>query len=121
MRNADSYFCIGSTHDVCQDYAISSPDRLRAIISDGCSSAPDTDFGSRLLVKAKERNFYENDDSIILSARNSADAIGLHDITLTATLLSQDCAPRGAHIERRDSQKSWPHNTGDRGGSPASF
>lgn len=92
MKNADSYFCIGSTHEVCQDYASSSPDKLRAIISDGCSSAPDTDFGSRLLVKAKEKMFFDDfeqgESLAIFAAHGAACHIGLNDVALTATLLT---------------------------------
>jgi hypothetical protein len=48
---ADSYFEIGSTHLVCQDYAITyaSDDIAYAIISDGCTSSQDTDTGARIL------------------------------------------------------------------------
>lgn len=48
---ADSYFEIGSTHLVCQDYAITyaSDDIAYAIISDGCTSSPNTDIGSRII------------------------------------------------------------------------
>jgi len=50
--NVDSYFAIGKTHVVCQDYArsgITSNGRLYAIASDGCSCSPDSDFGARFL------------------------------------------------------------------------
>ena len=67
--NADSAFQMGSTHVVCQDYAVAGACvaaahtggaeaarcRPYVILSDGCSSSPDTDVGARLLVKAAER------------------------------------------------------------------
>lgn len=72
--NADSAFQIGSSHAVCQDYAVAGARAADAgereggeaaaaggdglpfvILSDGCSSSPDTDVGARLLVKAAER------------------------------------------------------------------
>ena len=66
--NADSAFQIGASHAVCQDYslagacppaALSGAPGPRAspyvILSDGCSSSPDTDVGARLLVRAAER------------------------------------------------------------------
>jgi hypothetical protein len=66
--NADGAFQIGSAHAVCQDYALagSCPPEAHAgglgpgaspyvILSDGCSSSPDTDIGARLMVKAAER------------------------------------------------------------------
>jgi hypothetical protein len=52
--NVDSFFSIGSTHKVCQDYVIHGKDQNGSpyvILSDGCSSAPDTDFGARILCK----------------------------------------------------------------------
>src|SRR5215203_4504743 len=66
--NADSAFQMGSNHAVCQDYAVAgacaatahadgawAPRGPYVILSDGCSSSPDTDTGARLLVKAAER------------------------------------------------------------------
>lgn len=58
--NSDVAFRIGSTHQVCQDYGRSGSvvfgDKAchYAIVSDGCSSSPDTDIGSRLMVLAAE-------------------------------------------------------------------
>lgn len=48
---SDSYFEIGSTHLVCQDYAISyaNDDIAYAIVSDGCTSSPNTDIGARIV------------------------------------------------------------------------
>ena len=52
--NADSAFTIGTTHSICQDYAIAVNDGTTsyAIISDGCSTSKNTDIGARLLVQA---------------------------------------------------------------------
>ena len=47
------YFAIGKQHKVCQDYALS--DTKCIIVSDGCSSAKDTDIGSRLWSIAAKR------------------------------------------------------------------
>ena len=67
--NADCAFRVGSTHAVCQDYAVAgacaaggagAPCRPYVILSDGCSSSPDTDTGARLLVKAAERLLRES-------------------------------------------------------------
>lgn len=88
--NADSAFQIGSTHVVCQDYAVagecadgtcvdgahapsaSAPCRPYVILSDGCSSSPDTDVGARLLVKAAERLLRES------GVQPAEDVAGLH-------------------------------------------
>jgi serine/threonine protein phosphatase PrpC len=51
--NADSTINIGSTHTLCQDYAIARNEYV--ILADGCSSSPDTDIGARLLVKALDQ------------------------------------------------------------------
>ena len=50
---ADSVFAIGSTHEVCQDYAThwQTETKAFAIVCDGCSSSPKTDVGARLLAE----------------------------------------------------------------------
>lgn len=62
--NADSVYHIGSSHAVCQDYALAGADTEGlgpyAILSDGCSSSPDTDIGARLLARAAERALLES-------------------------------------------------------------
>jgi len=51
---ADAHFVMGSTHAVCQDYALAGRTGTRwvALVCDGCSSSPDTDFGARVLARA---------------------------------------------------------------------
>ncbi len=52
----DSLFVIGSTHQVCQDYSLTSEDLPEwpcfALLSDGCSSSKNTDVGARMIVLA---------------------------------------------------------------------
>jgi hypothetical protein len=54
----DSFFQQGTTHEVCEDYALHG--NGYAIISDGCSNGGgpriDTDWGSRILCKAAEQH-----------------------------------------------------------------
>ena len=53
--HSDSFFTGCRAHNVCQDYARAGKTpsgRVYAIVSDGCSSSPDTDFGARLLTAA---------------------------------------------------------------------
>lgn len=57
--NADHYFEIGSSHRVCQDYALSGvfmPEELDdlayAIVSDGCSGAAHSEIGAQILCHA---------------------------------------------------------------------
>lgn len=55
--SVDSFFSIGSTHDICQDYALSRKQNnlVYGVISDGCSTAKDSDIGSRILCKLAEK------------------------------------------------------------------
>lgn len=97
--NKDSFFKIGSTHNICQDYAISGRDEHYkvdyAIISDGCSGAEDTDIGSRLVSLIAKQNislsthsnlFFENVISDLKSSCNDSSLI-LSEDCLHATLL----------------------------------
>lgn len=105
----DSFFKIGTTHAVCQDYARTGKRAFRggpkeevyAIISDGCSSAHDSDFGARLLTMAAEPCVYKPLDadgfghSVIGKAQSFAGAMGLPIQALNATLMV-------AHVERNN-------------------
>jgi len=59
--NADSYFEIGTSHRVCEDYAlhgIVKTDRgplAYGIVSDGCSSGVNTDVGARIIAHETRR------------------------------------------------------------------
>jgi hypothetical protein len=56
--NADHSFQIGNSHTICEDYAISGlveNGGAYAIVSDGCSSSTDTDFGSRVLALSTKK------------------------------------------------------------------
>lgn len=95
MKNADSFFAIGSTHEICQDYVISNPDKLYTILADGCSTAKDTDIGARLLVKTEEQNLDKgcpmcgaDYKKIIFQAEANAKVLGLDKNCLHATLLT---------------------------------
>jgi hypothetical protein len=100
--NSDCHFWIGSTHDVCQDYAAAGARESAAgefpfaVVSDGCSSSPKTDWGARILVDAAEKWLAKYAIvspmetlayDIMLPAREKAKAIGLPNHALDATLL----------------------------------
>lgn len=96
IMNADVFFTMGSTHKICQDYAVSHSDEKFpfAILSDGCSSAIDTDFGSRLLVKATQPDIYQYNwdyDLLLYNAIKNAHTfcrtLSLADESLCATLM----------------------------------
>ena len=97
--NADSAFVIGTTHPICQDYVVAGNPSTTApyvILSDGCSSSPDTDIGARLLVKSAEwvLNRQSPKDIRDLHAGAAADAlelaalVGLTPQAVDATLLT---------------------------------
>ena len=89
--NYDSFFTMGKTHNVCQDYALHGPGY--AIVSDGCSGSPDTDFGSRFMAfGAKKSISIENNEAFVLEALKKAVEYGrsleLNSNHLDATLLA---------------------------------
>jgi len=94
MVNADWFFAIGKTHDVCEDYAYAegAPGAAIAVLSDGCSGSSDTDFGARLLVRAAAERLWNDGiefDKLrtIYQAAAMAKQIGLQESSLDATLL----------------------------------
>jgi hypothetical protein len=108
--NADIAFRMGSTHAVCQDYAVAGACPAAAggaggqcrpyvILSDGCSSSPDTDTGARLLARAAGRLLGESggphaDGIAALHAEAArlalswAETLGLRPQAVDATLLT---------------------------------
>jgi hypothetical protein len=91
--NCDCAFYIGTTHEVCQDYAIANEDSI--VVSDGCSGSLMTDVGSRVLSitasnKIKEINSLSEFDEkeCILLARPSVKMLNISYDCLDATLLA---------------------------------
>jgi hypothetical protein len=96
--NSDCFFALGSTHVVCQDYALAD-EQGAVYLSDGCSGSPATDFGSRFLTRAARLQgfpsqlFYEptlRDSTwarhVIERARQMAESAVLQESCLDATL-----------------------------------
>jgi len=90
--NADCAFYIGTTHDVCQDYALSSDNS--AVIADGCSGSVLSDFGSRVLSVTAMNKMSEietlhdlDEHELILLSRPSIKMLNLPPECLDATLL----------------------------------
>ena len=54
--NTDSFYIMGQTHRVCQDYARTgvAGETPYILLADGCSSSPDTDIGARILTTSAE-------------------------------------------------------------------
>jgi len=93
--NSDCAFTIGSTHKVCEDYAVAndSYDMSMIILADGCSGSNDTDIGARILVKETENfernsiNLTFNGLSYIRNAKVISNLLKLDETSLDATLL----------------------------------
>ena len=69
----DDFLKIGHSHTMCQDYIISGTEPFPYIIlSDGCSSAANSDIGARLLCHAALKNIMRNSDRL--------DEIGWHEL-----------------------------------------
>jgi hypothetical protein len=91
--NSDSYFWIGSTHKVNEDYAISGnkEDMSYAIVSDGCSSSSMTDWGSRILALSAEKVINSptpfSEAEVLAKANSIRQFIDLDQTSLDATLL----------------------------------
>lgn len=92
MLKADSCFRIGYSHKVCQDYSSHYNDKNPfVIISDGCSSTKDSDFGSRILTKLSEKSLIETGSvdflDLIKSANKLIESLNLKADCLCATLV----------------------------------
>lgn len=77
--NADCTLNIGSTHSLCQDYVIArNGDKSPyVILSDGCSSSPDTDIGARLLVRAMDQRLVANPGSDLEEMHTESASVAL--------------------------------------------
>ena len=108
MLNADRYFYIGKTHDVCEDFAVAGSiayadpiNYVYAILCDGCSSSKDTDIGARLLAKVAERLLlpYSSLTNEIDSAAKVCFDLNLNSSCLDATLLKVTAFDTGKHCK----------------------
>lgn len=103
--NSDSFFVIGSGHDVCQDYVTSHNNGIKSyvVLADGCSGSKDSDIGSRILVKTHElyipqmgvmdfdefsRKLSSMYTQIIEEASTNAKALELDQMALDTTMMS---------------------------------
>ncbi len=92
--NTDHAFYIGNHHKVCQDYALSglTANGAYAIVCDGCSSSPNSDFGARIIAHiAAKSPFTGLDlwdlDTVILPQIASARTLLDDERTLDSTLI----------------------------------
>lgn len=106
--NADHAYVIGDSHKVCEDYARSGIikrgdssdfDLAYAILSDGCSSSPDTDIGARILVHSakqvlERRGEFRSKEHVvqaIVQASSVQKLMNIKEEALDSTLLSLTC------------------------------
>ena len=87
MLHVDAHFARGHSHTVCQDYAVVGT--RTAVVSDGCSSAPHSDVGARLLAHAALGATYGALDSgaWLDEPRDAQRRMGLPDGCLDATVV----------------------------------
>lgn len=100
---ADASFAIGYRHRVCEDYAVAGqgPGGAFAIVSDGCSSSPQSDYGARLLTAAAARELALgalSTATVLAAAERAAAAVGLSSTALDATLLCAYRANDAVHV-----------------------
>ena len=112
----DSHYTIGKLHLCCEDYGCHGRTPLpHVILADGCSAAPDSDVGARLLVLNARRllpQFMRRDldtsgrqaqhwrlgRRVVRSAARQARDMGLHLAALDATLLVAWCDGVTVHV-----------------------
>lgn len=90
--HADAHYVIGSTHGVCEDYAlaVSVGERAFAVVCDGCSSSANSDVGARLLAAAAAATLREGRFDLpqtLTKAHRALHALELDETALDATLL----------------------------------
>lgn len=83
----DGVFLKGYSHETCQDYCLVSENRV--VISDGCSSAKDSDVGSRIMALSSSIN----------NAIAVAQSLNLELDTLLATKLSLTIVDNIARVD----------------------
>lgn len=101
----DAFFTIGSGHTICQDYALAVENRI--IVCDGCSTAPHTDVGARLIAHnlvhwlrgPKARGDTHPHNHAMIDASGLARILVLPEQSLYATILSTEITDDGMSID----------------------
>lgn len=94
---SDFYFERGLTHKVCQDYAMAQDDVI--VVSDGCSSSPDTDWGARLLCRTAIMASQSWDGvKLAIEASHLISKMALDSYALDATLLVARRVDKGVEV-----------------------
>jgi hypothetical protein len=103
--NSDAFFAMGKSHMVCQDYARFGKTRdglSYAVVCDGCSSSPDTDFGARLLAVAAETQMQcgviPSPERTVEMLRCNVEWLGLSPQCFDATMVAALQEPDGVRV-----------------------
>ncbi len=90
--HADAFYAIGQRHHVCQDHAAAGGDGRHAwaLVSDGCSSAPDSDLGARLWTTAA-RQVGPSPARVLMRVAEMAQSLAVDPRCLDATLCQLRC------------------------------
>ncbi len=103
----DSWYTIGKLHLFCEDYVCLGEQPFPyLILADGCSAAPDSDLGARLLALNARRllprfafgRHWRLGRRMIRRAARQARDLGLNEGVLDATLLIAWCAGDAVHV-----------------------
>lgn len=111
--NTSLAFTKGYDHTICQDYGRSTPSSI--ILSDGCSSSPDTDVGSRLLVlstcglSCKDLFEQEKARQLICATVDQLD----HQLNIHNNILNSACLDATLLIAGIHEDKVFIHMFGD--------
>lgn len=103
--STDCYFEMGA-HQICEDYALTGnigDELYYALISDGCSSSPNTDVGSRLLCHSAEksiRTFFTNFSPVDLEKwKDGASRNTLEAMLASGAIMGAQFASKFLHID----------------------
>jgi len=103
MINQDYYYHIGKNHQFCQDYVTQGEQFI--VLSDGCSSSPNTDIGARILSTIAKKILlspapeYQTFGKIVsLEAQKIVELMNLEKTVLDATLLVAFLSQKMVHI-----------------------
>jgi hypothetical protein len=80
---SDSFFTIGRTHQVCEDYCISGDNpNPYVILADGCSSSKSADVGARLLAHAAKDILERNGNQFLTKDESVFENLGLYSFCM---------------------------------------
>ena len=101
--HVDSFFAKGFSHFVCEDYVIHGTAPIPYIVlSDGCSTSPNTDVGARILAHKVSGTIGENPTAriqdTIAEAQKTVLGLGLPEQSLDVTLIIATIRDGGASV-----------------------